>query len=210
LLHLGTLAAVILYYREKLYRIIYAILHVDFKGDEGKIILFVIVGSIPTAIIGFAFHDFFESMFSSSLLVGIALILTGCILFATRFFKGKRKPELIDALFMGFAQGLAVAPGISRSGWTISTGVIRGVEKEKATDYSFMLSIPALIGATIIEGRKIALSGIDWAIVTIGVVVALFVGYASIAILIRFVKRGNLHLFAFYCWAIGLIAIITS
>jgi undecaprenyl-diphosphatase len=207
LLHLGTLVAVMMYYRSRLLRIIYAILQMNFKNEEGNIILFIIVGSIPTAIIGFAFHDFFESMFSSSFLIGIALILTGCILFATKFFKGKRKPNIIDAVFMGIAQGLAVAPGISRSGWTISTGMIRGVEKEKATDYSFILSIPALIGATLIEGRKITFSSIEWGTVAVGVLAALLVGYVSIAILVRIVKKGNFHIFALYCWAIGVLAI---
>ena len=208
LLHVGTLAAVVIYYWKKLLAILLAALRLNFKSGEGKTALLIIVGSIPTALIGFAFKDFFESMFSSPVLIGAALILTGFVLFSTKFFSGKRKPAFPDAIIMGIAQGIAVAPGISRSGWTISAGLARGLEKEKAADFSFMLSIPALIGATLLEGRNIAFAGIDWGVVAVGVLVAAAVGYISIAILLKLIKRGDFHLFAFYCWAVGLAAVI--
>lgn len=208
MLHLGTLLAVLIYYWKRLLAITLAAIRLDFKSDEGKTALLILAGSIPTAIIGLAFKGFFESMFTSPILLGIALLLTGLVLFSTKFFKGARKPELLDAIIIGIAQGIAVAPGISRSGWTISAGMARGIEREKAADFSFLLSIPALVGAAAIEGRKAAFSGLDPLAIAAGVAVAGLVGYASIALLLKLIRRGNFHLFAFYCWLLGLAAIM--
>ena len=206
MLHIGTLAAVVLYYWRRLLAIALAVLRLDFKSNEGKTALLIVVASVPTAIIGFALKDFFESMFSSMLMVGIALMITGCVLFSTKWMHGRRKVGLAESVGMGIAQGLAVAPGISRSGWTISAGMAAGVEKEKAAEFSFILSIPALIGAAVIEGRNIAFSGIDWWAVSAGVLVAAVVGYASIFALMKIVKRGEFWVFAPYCWIVGLAA----
>ena len=208
LLHIGTLAAVVAFYWKKLWKVALAVIRMDFKSEDGRTALLILVGSIPTAIIGFAFKDFFESMFSSMLMVGIALILTGFVLFATKFFKGKRKVNFAEAVVVGVAQGIAVAPGISRSGWTMSAGMARGIEREKAADFSFMLSIPALLGAALIEGRKVAFSGMDLGLVAIAVLVAAVVGYASIAFLLKVIKRGDFYLFAYYCWLVGIAAVL--
>jgi len=208
LLHMGTLAAVVVYYRKMLLEMLHAVLRLEFKEGPGRTALLVLAGSIPTAVIGFTFKEFFESMFSSLTLVGAALVLTGCVLFATRFFKGERKLGFVDAFIIGIAQGIAVAPGISRSGWTISTGMMRGVEKKEAADYSFVLAIPALVGATIFEGRNAAFSGLDAGAVLAGVTAAAIVGYASIALLLGLVKKGDFHLFAFYCWGVGALVVV--
>ena len=207
MLHLGTLLAVVIYYWRKLLAILLALIRLDSKSAEFRLALLILLGSIPTAIIGFALKDFFESMFSSPAMIGMALILTGFALFSTKFFRGKKRIGFADAFVVGVAQGIAVAPGISRSGWTISAGMARGVEKEKAADFSFLLSIPALIGAAIFEGRNAVFSDIDLVVVAAGVIVAAAVGYASIAVLLKLVRRGDFHLFAYYCWLLGLAAI---
>ncbi|MBN2477880.1 undecaprenyl-diphosphate phosphatase [Candidatus Micrarchaeota archaeon] len=210
LLHIGTLGAVLIYYRNKIFEIGRAVLRMDFQSEDGKLALFVLAGSVPTALIGFAFKDFFKSMFSDVFLVGVALILTGAVLFSTRFFSGNKGLGWMSCLTVGAAQGIAVAPGISRSGWTISAGMMFGIEREKVADYSFILSIPALIGAMIFEGGNIVFSGMEWTIVFAGVLSSLVAGYLSIAFLLKIIKKGHFYFFSYYCWIIGLLAVLAG
>ena len=201
-LHLGTLVSVLLFFRKEIIRII--------MERDVKMALNIVVASIPTAIIGLALKDFFESFFSDILLVGIALIVTGTLLFSIRFVKNKEpKPlGLMSAFAIGIAQGIAVAPGISRSGSTMSIGMLLGIDKEKAARFSFLISIPAILGATILEGRKATLAPMDLGPMLFGVIIAMIVGYLSIGFLLEIIRKNNFSVFAYYCWLLGIIVIV--
>jgi len=169
MLHFGTLVSVAAYYREKVWGILAAVSRLDFKGEEGRLAVLILVAGVPTALIGFAGKAFFEGMFASPVLIGCALFLTGTVLFLTRYARDAGKPlSPASALVIGAAQGLAVAPGISRSGWTISAGMLLGVPKGKAADYAFLLSIPTVVAAAAVEGRNALFSDVSLSIVLAG------------------------------------------
>ena len=212
-IHIGTLAAVCIFYRKDIFSILKSLARFDLKSKETKLALLIIAAMIPTAIIGFAFKPFFESMFSSNVLIGIALILTGIILYVASKARLSNKPlSLVPALLIGIFQGIAVAPGISRSGSTISAGLLQGINAKEAARFSFLLSIPAVIGATIFEDKDAAIM-IDPTVFlpyVIGAAVAATVGYFSIKFLLRLLEERKFHLFAYYCWLVGIFAIAAS
>lgn len=215
ILHLGTLFVVLIVFWKDVKKLLRALAQLNFKTEEGKLALYVIVGSIPTAIIGFLLEDTFKSFFSNVLVIGLALIINGCVLYVSKLPKNKNRPlNYLDALFIGTAQGVALIPGISRSGATISTGLLRRVKREKAFQYSFLLFIPAVIGATLAEGVKewhsLAVAGIDFASIALGLIVTIVVGYVFLMLLRKIVVKGRFHLFAYYCWALGFLIILTQ
>ncbi len=116
----------------------------------------------------------------------------------------------LDALLIGMAQGIAIIPGISRSGVTITTGLLRRLERQQVFRYSFLLSIPAIIGAIITESMNLTASNVDTATLLLGVVTSMIVGYASLKLLSKIILRERLHLFAYYCWAVGAILLFYS
>ncbi|MDH5438618.1 MAG: undecaprenyl-diphosphate phosphatase [Candidatus Bathyarchaeota archaeon] len=207
-LHVGTLCVVLLTFRKDIAEIFKALVRLDFKSEEGKLALYIAVGSVPTAAIGFFFHDIFGSFFYSLLAVGIALLATGSFLYISERRKNGRELGCLDSLLMGIAQGVAIIPGISRSGATITTGLLRRVEKEKVFRYSFLLSIPATIGAAVTESVNLNVTNVDTATLLLGTVTSMIVGYASLKLLSKIVLRERLHLFAYYCWIVGMMLIL--
>lgn len=207
-LHVGTLCVVLLTFRRDIAEIFKALVRLDFKTEEGKLALYIAVGSVPTAAIGFLFHDIFESFFYSLLAVGVALLITGSFLYVSERRKNRRELGYLDSLLIGIAQGVAIIPGISRSGATITTGLLRRVEKEKVFRYSFLLSIPAIIGAVVTESMNLTVSNMDPATLLLGAVTSMIVGYASLKLLLKIILRERLHLFAYYCWIVGIILIL--
>jgi len=213
-LHVGTLIAVLVFLRREVANILKAVARLDFKTEEGKLAKLIIVGSVPTAVLGFLFQDLFESFFSNLLAVGVAFMVTGCILYASKLAHNKNKSiNYFDALLIGTAQGIALIPGVSRSGITISTGLLRRVKKEKAIQYSFLLYIPAVIGATIgtslTEWKNLAVTEVIVFSIVFGLLVTAIVGYVFLKLLFKVVVKEKFHVFAFYCWAIGLLIILT-
>jgi len=212
MLHIGTLCVVLTAFRHDIAKILKAVIRRDFQTDEEKMALFIIVGSIPTAIIGFVFgfllHERFESLYLNLLTVGVALPMNGFFLYVSQLRKGDKKLSYMDSLLVGIAQGVAIIPGISRSGATISTGLLRKVKKETAFKYSFLLSIPAVMGATIAESRNLVVSNVDMAAMFLGVTTSMVVGYIFLKLLQKIVMKEKFHLFAYYCWITGLIIII--
>ncbi len=225
--HLGTLFAVFFFFRHDIFAVILSVLRylkTVFKtgsftiGNEDsdlKLAFLIIIGSIPTAIIGLLFHKVAEQMFSSVLISGSMLILTGIILSFTRHVKNSDKGislfSVKDAFIIGISQGLAVMPGLSRSGTTISTGLFLGLNHETAARYSFLLSIPAILGATLLSlgdftGGNIAATKIYMT----GAFVSGLTGYLALQILFYVVKKGRLHYFSPYCLIIGIISIIAG
>lgn len=212
LLHVGTLFVIMTFFQKDIVKILKALARWDFKSEEGKLSVFVVVGSIPTAVIGYFFQDLFESFFDNLLVVGMALLATGFLLFVSERREGDRTINYLDSLLVGIAQGVAIIPGVSRSGATISTGLLRGVDREAIFRFSFLLSIPAVLGATLAELRDWSLltSGVDVIAVAWGVIASIVVGYLSLKVLLKAIVKQKFHWFAFYCWTAGALVLISQ
>ncbi|VEN73688.1 Undecaprenyl-diphosphatase [Candidatus Desulfarcum epimagneticum] len=221
-LHLGTLAAVVFFFRKDLWGMAASFftllwlaarkktpLSKIWEDEKARMALLVALGSVPTAAIGLLLNPVVERLFSSIFIAGAMLAVTGCLLWFSGKVDGKtpRRRELSvkDALVMGVVQGLAIVPGISRSGSTIAAGLFLGLDGEKAARYSFLLSVPAVIGAGILSAGSFgpdsafSVSAVLW-----GTAAAAGVGYAALAFLMRLVRRGRLSAFAPYCWLMAL------
>ena len=218
LLHLGTLLAVIVYFRKEVLSICRSLLPRPERDlgarDEAKrkadrnLAFFIIIGSLPAVGVGLGFEEQIISLFSSILMIGAMLIVTGIALFLAeslpRSAQGKEQVGASNALIIGLAQAAAIIPGISRSGSTISAALLRGIDGETAVRFSFLLSIPAILGAVVLNIRN--LDQIPFGEVrayVAGTVTALAVGLASLWFLKKMVRLRRLKLFAYYCWAVG-------
>jgi undecaprenyl-diphosphatase len=224
--HMGTLIAVIIFFRKDLHSIVASVFSffngilkkkvsfADATQDmDIKLALLIIVGTIPTGILGLFFHTIVDRIFSSVVLVGLMLIVTGSLLIITVWIKNNGKSikrfSFKEALIIGLMQGISILPGISRSGSTIAVGLFMGLERETAARFSFLLSIPAIIGATILEFKDISTYPSAQIIsMLIGAFTSCLVGYGALGSLLYIVKKGRLHFFAPYCFAAGVIALI--
>ncbi len=172
----------------------------------------IVIGSVPTAIIGLFLKQFEHILFSSTLLVGCMLLLTGTILWISRKYHIVEQDQtpigIKRGIIIGISQGLAVIPGVSRSGTTIATGMFLGLDRQKAATFSFLLSIPAIVGAQILGVKDMLEGGLSVDTVTIWATIVSFVtGLIALKILIKIVHAGKFHFFAPYCWCLGLLAI---
>ena len=210
ILHVATLFVIFVVFKEEITNMARSVLKLDFKSYYGKLALFIIIGSVPTALIGYFFHDLLESLFYNLVAVGVALILTGTLLFFCERSKKKRELNYFDSLLVGIAQGIAIIPGISRSGATIGLGLLRGIKKETIATFSFLLAIPAIMGASIYEARDLAATNISSLVLFVGMVSAMITGYIFLKILLKIIMSKRFHLFSYYCWLLGLIVIIAS
>ncbi len=207
MLHLGTLLAVLIYFRKEVVAV------ATFSPQGKQLLKLVIIGTIPAAALGLTLESQFEWLNDRPHAVAIALLLTGVVLFATRWIR--RGPKLtddvtvVDSIVMGLGQALALIPGVSRSGSTISTGLLRGLTDAEAARFSFLLGIPAIAGAGLLEGRELldSGSGIGGEIL-VGVAVAAVSGYAAIAVLLRLISRTGLSPFGIYCVVAATVALI--
>ena len=208
LLHFGTIIAVLVFFKKEIAGIIGAIFKLDFRSEYGRLVIYIIIASIPTAIIGFLFKDFFESLFYNQPAIGIALLLTGFILFFSSRKRGSKEISSWSAIVTGIVQGLAIIPGISRTGATLSSGLFFGIDREKAARFSLLLSIPAILGASVIDFnyKEIASIGVTNAIM--GIIISAIVGFFAIKLLVNVLKNHKFHLFAYYCWIVGLLTIL--
>ncbi len=228
-LHAGTLLATILVFFQEIRSILITMVRIPALGrraggirplfetnEDVRVLVLIIAGTIPTGILGLLFHEVADRLFSSLLLVGLMLIVTGTLLWVTRRLKTSGRPlsemGLKDALIVGFVQGLAIIPGISRSGSTICTALLLNIDREVAGRYSFLLSIPAIAAATImgVESGLIEKSGASIAALTGGTLAAAVIGYLALKILLRIIKHGRFYMFSPYCWAVGILALILS
>lgn len=226
LLHLGTLAAVILAFwrdvsglvREGLCMVHLKKLRRGQKPDRLKrrTIWFIILGTLPLFAVIFI-KDAVESLYSNTFFIGFALLLTGGLLFAADRMghgnKNEKNATLGDILLVGLAQALAVTPGLSRSGTTISVGMLRGFDRSFAVRFSFLLSIPAVLGANILTLVDAVQAGINASLLPMylaGVAAAFVSGYMALYLLRMMVQRGRFGGFAYYCWGAGLVTLILS
>lgn len=177
----------------------------------------IILGSIPAAILGFLFEDFFESLFETPVAVAVFLLVTAAILVISERL-GRRARELPtlnipDALVIGLAQGAAIAPGISRSGATIAAGLGRGLTRDAAARFSFLLSTPAIVGAGLLQLLDLFSGSGDrlpWAAVAAGFLAAAISGYLCIKFLLAYLRRGKLYVFAAYCAIVGTAVLLVT
>ena len=225
LLHLGTLLAVFVAYWGDIYDMVVEF----FSGVRDlarrstpvpvpparRMILLIIVGTLPLFAV-LPIKDLVEGLANNMYFVGGALIVTGCLLFASDRVRKGRKSErtatLLDVLLVGVAQAIATCPGISRSGTTITAGCLLGFDRKFAVRYSFLMSIPAILGANILSIGD-ALETVVWADVPVylaGVLVSAVVGYACIRLLKMIAEKGKFGFFAYYCWAVGILTIVLN
>jgi len=207
MLHFGTVLAVFAVFWKDILKILKSLFKLDFKSQDGKLGLYIIIGNIPVALAGYFLHDVFESLFSNLFVVGIALIVTGILLFLTKFTKGRRKLNVFDSILVGIAQTFALIPGLSRSGSTISTGLFRGLDKESIFKFSFLLAVPAVIGGNLLELNQ-TLGEVDLLPMVVGTVTAAIVGYLSLKFLFKTLQKGKFYLFSVYCWFVGVILLL--
>jgi len=224
-LHVGTLAAVLIVFYREILDILTALIQIPGRlrsagsianllaGDRSlRMALLIVVGSIPTAVIGLLFKEITDRLFGSLTIVGCMLLVTGTLLWLTRAIRSQGRPveqtTLKDAILIGIVQGLAILPGISRSGSTIATALFLGVNRTVAGRYSFLLSIPAIVGALALSLDTPELhTTIPLGTILAGSVVSAAVGWMALVILLRVVDRGQLHRFAPYCWIVGAITL---
>ena len=180
-----------------------------------RMILLIIVGTLPLLVV-LPIKDLVEGLADNMYFVGGALVVTGFLLFVSDRVKKGRKTEknatLVDVLLVGAAQAIATCPGISRSGTTITAGCFVGFDRKFAVRFSFLLSIPAILGANILS-LKDALDTVVWSEVPVylaGVAVAAAVGYACIRLLKMIADKGKFGFFAYYCWIVGVITLILT
>ena len=208
MLHAATLLVIFILFRKEIKDIIISVVKLDFKSVPGKMFIFIIIGSIPTAAIGFTLKGYFESLFFNMDAVGMALLVTGLILLISRYGNGNRPVGYKTSIIIGIAQGFAIAPGISRSGATIGTALFSGIKREQAVRYSFLLAVPAIIGAMLFEADELIISGIGWPEIAIGFITSFVVGLLFLKIVIRLVVQKKFSWFAAYCFALGLLIIL--
>jgi undecaprenyl-diphosphatase len=208
ILHLGTLAVVTAFFRSDIKKILSALKRLDFKSDYGKFIPLIVVGTIPTIVLGLVFYIFLKDAFNEIPVVAAAFVLCGIALYFAK--TGREKADEIGfskAFLIGMAQGIAIIPGLSRSGLTITVALLLGIKREKAFKFSFLLSIPALIGALALtlygQFNALMTSSFGFAEVAVGAFVAMVVGYFALKLLWKTIAKRKFHIFAFYCWALG-------
>ncbi|KKK95225.1 hypothetical protein LCGC14_2674940 [marine sediment metagenome] len=205
MLHLGSLIALLLYFRKD-------IISLTTKRNEknNKLLTLLAIGSIPIALGGIFFGGFFEKIFSSAVYTAALLVLTGVtILFAEAVARLKRDEQTLnkrDSILIGLAQAVAIAPGISRSGVTISAGLMLGLNREAAARFSFLLAIPAVFGAFIFSLKDVSLQLVNVIFIT-GLLSSFVFSYAAIKFLLGYLQKGSLKVFAAYCIVVGLIII---
>lgn len=182
---------------------------------EFRLMVMIVLGCVPTAVLGLIFAKMAEQLFGTVWLVGLALLITGTFLWFTRHRKAAGRPvgemRLKEAFLIGLVQGLAIIPGISRSGATISAALYLGVDRELAGRFSFLLAIPAILGALVLglDGEAFR-TQLPLEKILVGSLVAAAVGYAALVVLLRMVRKGQIHRFAMYCWLVGGTAILIS
>ncbi|RAP52371.1 MAG: undecaprenyl-diphosphatase [Methanosphaera sp. rholeuAM270] len=227
-LHIGTLVAIFSFFWKDIINLIkgFILSIIDLTEGYDKFIQelksvpekrfawLILIGTIPTGLIGILLKDAIESIFRGTISIGFFLIITGLILYySERHSSGKitaKDMSFKQAVIIGLCQGLAVLPGISRSGATIASGLCLGLEREYSARYSFLLSVPAVLGAGLIQVKDIATIDISITVMLAGFVSSVIFGYLAIKLLMKMIKGWSLDIFAYYCWIVGILTLILS
>lgn len=207
-LHIGTVIAVLVYYRREVSRLALGVLgRGEHAGEQRHLFGMLVLGSLPAALIGVGMQDQIETLFRGPGPASYALLLTGLVLWLSPQMVGKerrlRGVTIQIALIVGIAQAMAIMPGISRSGITIVVAMGLGLTAEAAATFSFLLSIPAILGAGLLKLRDIEGSSLTGGELAAGLSTSFVVGLGSLVLLVFFAKNRRLHWFAPYCWIVG-------
>ena len=219
MLHIGTLIAVFVFFWNEIVEIWNALVQgiktKNFSDYNSKLGLYIILGTILTVFVALLFDDTAERLMDSPAVVGVLLMVTGAVLLGSEKYSDSLKEKsnnvsLKTAIIMSIAQGLAALPGFSRSGWTIAAGLFSKTERVACARYSFLLSVPIILGASIVYPLKeINLSELmsyNWIYILIGTVVSAVVGYICIKYFLEFLGKYSLRVFAYYCFVAGFVA----
>jgi undecaprenyl-diphosphatase len=227
-LHFGTVVAVIVLFRKEIKELVISFFDSIYKLYQGENILnifknnssskfawFLVISTIPAAIIGYTFSSYFEILFSKPIIASFMLTITGALLwFGNKNYLGGNKniSEITykDAIIIGLAQAVAIFPGISRSGLTVIAGLSRSLDREFAAKYSFILSVPIILGASMFKMRELSYLNIDLSILILSGLVAAISSYGAMKIFIRLLKNRKIYFFSYYLWILsGLTISIT-
>ena len=220
MLNFGTLIAVLIFFRKEIAEILKALWQgvksKDFSDKNAKLGLYIILGTVITVAVALPMEKVAEKLVYSPAIVGILLVITGFVLFYSEY-RSKKTPvktqvDLKTSIFVAIAQGIAALPGFSRSGWTIATGLFNGLDRLTAARYSFLLSIPIILGASMVYPFiKIDLHEAltyNWSAIAAGTLVSGLVGYACIKYFLKFVSKFSLAIFGYYCVIAGILTAI--
>jgi len=209
LLHLASLLAVLIFVRKEILAL--------FKFDKAarKLWLYLIIATIPGALVGYFLKDTIESVFGSLLFLGIAFLFTWFVLFSTKFFMKKehnKTSNIKNSIFIGIFQALAIFPGVSRSGMTVSSSIFSGFDREKAVKFSFLLFIPISLGAFLFEVKDVVFGNLLLNVsvfpLIISFIICLVLSLLFLNLLFYIVKKDGFWLFSLYCWLIGILCLI--
>lgn len=226
LLHLGTFISILIVYWQDLKEMFFEVISFAKLGPlagqprehypMARMFLMIVVATLPLLLV-LPINDQLERLYYSNVFIGIAIILTGCMLYVADRMKPGKKTErnmtMLDALIIGLCQCVATIPGLSRSGTTITAGIATGLRRDYAVKFSFLMSLPAVLGANLISLIKAVGEGVDWASAPaylLGMVVAMVSGIGAISLLKYISAKGRFGGFAYYCWVMGVLSIVLS
>ncbi len=202
--HVGTLLAVIVAFSAEIRELV--------RRPFSRLMLMLVIATLPAVVVGLGFKDQIEALFTSPRVAAVGLLMTGLLLWLTRWIGNRQGisphgPRLWEALVVGCAQAVAITPGISRSGSTIATGLYCQWDRNFAARFSFLMAIPAIAGAALLQSFELNASTLAHTdLLLIGIVSSGVTGLFAIKMLLWIIGRGRLHYFAYYCWGIGLLA----
>ena len=220
MLHLGTLIAVLIFFRKEIMAIIKALYfglkNKDYSSKDFKTGVYIMLGTVVTVLIAFPLNEVAEFLVFKPAIVGCLLIFTGCLLLFSEWFgkriKDKKDITLKSSVLIAIAQGLAALPGFSRSGLTIATGLLSGHDRKTAAEYSFLLSIPIILGASMVYPLiKLDFAEVvtyNWTAIIVGTIVSGIVGYLCIKYFLKFVAKFSLGIFGYYCLIMGIVTAV--
>lgn len=220
--HFGSFCSIVVYFRAKIAEIFLDLFgSFSLNGIKTRRFLhdkntrysgIILLSMIPAGIVGFTLKDPIEALFLNPVFVSSMLLVTGTLLFMTRFVKSpESEVDTKRGLLMGVAQAFAIIPGISRSGSTIAVGLFSGINRDSVANFSFLMVLPVLAGAMLLELIEIMETGIEYAAVLnliVGFLASFLSGYFALKYLIILLKREKFHYFSYYCWAVGITGLI--
>jgi undecaprenyl-diphosphatase len=214
MVHVGTLCSVLIYFRKQLFDLVLSLFDSS-RTRERKVILGLFIATLPVVVVAFLFKDFIDSAFESPIIASAMLCVTGLILFLPSWLKTKtvhpdqpNPPTVGQSLVMGIAQAFAILPGISRSGSTITGGLISKVHPAAAAEFSFLMAIPAIVGGAVFKLKDITEStSLAWGPYLAGTAAAFLFGLIAVYLVLATIRRGKFQYFGYYCIALGLFGL---
>jgi undecaprenyl-diphosphatase len=222
-LHFGTLLSVVLMFWKEIKSIVFSFIggllkpssikHLFKNDDYFRLAVFIIIGCIPAGLVGVLFEHQIEILFNDPKFVSVMLLITGLILFLTKFANPKddSKVGLPSTIVIGIAQAIAIIPGISRSGMTISSALFSGVSRQNSAKFSFLLALPVIFGATILKTQELFRSPItstQLIPLVVGTIIAAVFGYIAIRLVLGLLQKRRFSWFAYYCFLVGIVGIL--